>query len=48
VTATVEWRVSWTASGAPGGGDLGISRRSSSTSVRVAEIQVLNTAASRS
>ena len=48
VTATVEWRVSWTASGAAGGGDLGISRRTSSTPVRVAEIQVLNTAASRS
>lgn len=45
ITATIEWHVTWAASGAPGGGDLGISRRSSSTPVRVAEIQVLNTAA---
>lgn len=45
VTATVEWGVTWSASGAPGGGDLGISRRTSATTVRVAEIQVLNTAA---
>lgn len=44
VTATVEWHVTWSASGAPGGGDLGISRRSSTTTVRVAELQVLNTA----
>lgn len=45
VTATVEWRVTWTAVGAPGGGDLGLSRRSSTTTVRVAELQVLNTPA---
>ena len=45
ITATIEWHVTWAASGAPGGGDLGISRRSSSTPVRVAEVQVLNTAA---
>lgn len=44
VTATVEWSVTWTASGAPGGGNLGISRRSSTTTIRVAELQVLNTA----
>ena len=44
VTATVEWHVTWSASGAAGGGDLGISRRSSTTTVRVAELQVLNTA----
>ncbi len=44
VTATIEWHVTWSASGAPGGGDLGTSRRSSSTRVQVAEIQVLNTA----
>ncbi len=42
VTATVEWHVTWTASGAAGGGDLGISRRSNATTVRVAELQVLN------
>lgn len=47
VTATVEWHVTWAASGAPGGGDLGISRRSSTTKVRVAELQVLNTPAPR-
>ncbi len=47
VTATVEWHVTWAASGAPGGGDLGISRRSSTTTVRVAELQVLNVAAPR-
>lgn len=45
VTATVEWRVTWTAVGAPGGGDLGLSRRSSTATVRVAELQVLNTPA---
>jgi len=45
VTATVEWHVTWSASGAAGGGDLGISRRASTTTVQVAEIQVLNTAA---
>ena len=48
VTATVEWHVTWTASGAAGGGDLGISRRSSTTKVRVAELQVLNTPSRRS
>ena len=45
ITATIEWPVTWAASGAPGGGDLGISRSSSSTPVRVAEVHVLNTAA---
>ena len=43
VTATVEWHVTWSASGAAGGGDLGTSRRASTTTVRVAELQVLNT-----
>ena len=43
VTATAEWRVTWSASGGPGGGTLGLSRRSSTTTVRVAELQVLNT-----
>ncbi|MDQ6839167.1 MAG: hypothetical protein M3137_12765 [Actinomycetota bacterium] len=42
VTATVKWHATWTASGAVGGGDLGISQRSSSTAVRVAELQALN------
>lgn len=48
VRATIEYHVTWTASGAAGGGDLGISRRSSTTSVRVAELQALNVAGSRS
>ena len=42
VTATVEWQASWTASGVVGGGDLGVIRRSSSTAVRVIEIQAVN------
>jgi hypothetical protein len=44
VTATVLWHVTWTAEGAPGGGDLGvIPQRSGVLRVPVAEIQVLNT-----
>lgn len=42
VTATVEWKTTWEAAGAPGGGDLGTIRRSSTTAVRVAELQALN------
>ena len=42
VTATVEWRVSWTVTGAPGGGALPPLSTSSATSVRVAEMQALN------
>lgn len=42
VTATVVWRASWTVVGAPGGGDLGEVRRSSSTSLRVAQVQTVN------
>lgn len=48
VRATIEYHVTWTASGAAGGGDLGISRRSSTISVRVAELQALNVTGSRS
>jgi hypothetical protein len=48
VRATIEYHVTWTASGAAGGGDLGISRRSSTTTVRVAELQSLNFAGTRS
>ena len=44
VEATIEYSVTWTASAAAGGGDLGTSRRSSSTTVRVAELQALNIA----
>jgi hypothetical protein len=42
VTATIYWRASWTVEGAPGGGDLGEIARSSTTSVRVAQIQTVN------
>ncbi|MFP5370477.1 MAG: hypothetical protein ACLGI3_06980 [Actinomycetes bacterium] len=42
VTTTLEWDVSWVAVGAPGGGDLGTARRSTTTAVQVGEIQVLN------
>ena len=40
--ATVTWRVSWAASGAPGGGSLGTVTRTTSVPIRVAEIQALN------
>ena len=42
VTATVEWQVSWTVTGAPGGGALPSLSTSSATSIRVAEMQALN------
>jgi hypothetical protein len=42
VTATMEWETTWTVSGAAGGGGLGTLRRSSSVSVKVAELQGLN------
>lgn len=42
VTVTTTWTVSWTVAGAPGGGSLGIASRTSSSSVRVAEIQAVN------
>ncbi|MBI2169369.1 MAG: hypothetical protein HYU28_07705 [Actinobacteria bacterium] len=42
VTASVLWGVSWTVTGAPGGGSLGPVERSSSVAVRVAEIQAVN------
>ena len=42
VTATLRWRVSWSVSGAPGGGDLGTVSRSTTTSVRVIEVQTVN------
>jgi hypothetical protein len=43
-TATVFWRVTWTAEGAPGGGDLGlVPQRSQPVRIPVAEIQALNT-----
>jgi hypothetical protein len=42
ITATVEWRVTWQAVGAAGGGDLGAARRSTTVPVRVVEIQAVN------
>lgn len=45
LTATTEWRVSWTVSGAAGGGDLGMVRRTSApVPVRVGEVQTVNVA----
>lgn len=40
--ATVTWRVTWSASGAPGGGALGTVTRTSAVPIRVAEIQAVN------
>lgn len=43
VTARIDWHVTWTVDGAPGGGDLGVvSRATPPMAVRVAEIQALN------
>lgn len=42
VTATVVWYVVWSATGMPGGGDLGTAPRSETVPVRVAEIQSVN------
>lgn len=41
VTATVTWRVSWSATGVAGGGDLGEVTRSASVPLRVAEGQAV-------
>lgn len=41
VTATVDWRLSWSATGAPGGGSLGVVPMSTTRSVRVSEVQAL-------
>lgn len=41
VTATVDWRLSWSATGAPGGGGLGPVSRSATQAVRVSEVQAL-------
>ena len=42
VTATAEWDATWTTVGAPGGGNLGVVRRSASVEIPVWEIQALN------
>lgn len=45
VTATVYWQVAWTATGAPGGGNLGqVAGPAARVAVRVAESQAINTA----
>lgn len=41
-TATITWHVTWTAVGAPGGGDLGTVARATTFPVRVSEIQAVN------
>ncbi len=43
VTATVEWAVSWSAVGAPGGGTLPTLYTTSRSSIRVAQVESLNT-----
>jgi hypothetical protein len=42
VTVTVEWQLSWTVTGAPGGGALPALTTSTSTAVPVGEVQALN------
>ena len=46
VTATVEWSVSWTAVGAPGGGTLPTLYTTGATSLRVVQVESLNAVAS--
>lgn len=47
LAATIEWRATWAAAGAPGGGDLGLVRRSGGpVPVRVGEVQAVNTPSS--
>ena len=41
MTVTVDWELSWTAAGAPGGGSLGAVPMSRTQPVRVAEVQAL-------
>lgn len=41
VTATINWNLTWTATGAPGGGDLGTVPMTATQPVRVTEIQAL-------
>jgi hypothetical protein len=47
VTATVDYAVSWQATGAPGGGSLGSRGRSASTRVSVGQIETLENGGSR-
>ena len=39
---TMTWGVTWSVVGAPGGGSLGTAERTTTTAVRVAEIQAVN------
>lgn len=39
---TMTWGVTWTTTGAPGGGSLGVAERTTTSPVRVAEIQAVN------
>jgi hypothetical protein len=39
---TTTWEVTWSVSGAPGGGSLGTAQRTTTSAVRVAEIQAVN------
>jgi hypothetical protein len=41
ITATVEWHLTWTVTGAPGGGPLGVIERSTTVPIRVGELQAL-------
>lgn len=42
LTVTTTWGVSWTATGAAGGGSLGTASRTTTSPIRVAEIQAVN------
>lgn len=44
VSVTVRWGATWAVSGLPGGGDLGTIDRTTTFSVRVGEVQAVNTA----
>ncbi|MPZ28967.1 MAG: hypothetical protein GEV12_21860 [Micromonosporaceae bacterium] len=41
VRASVEWSLTWAATGAPGGGDLGVVEMTTEVPVRVSELQAL-------
>ncbi|MGZ6975636.1 MAG: hypothetical protein ACXVKQ_16955 [Acidimicrobiia bacterium] len=47
-SVTVQWRATWTVSGAPGGGNLGSLFRTTSFSTTVSEVQALNRTAAGS
>jgi hypothetical protein len=45
VTATISWTVTWTAVGAPGGGDLPVLHTTSTTSLRVEQVESIDATA---